>query len=501
MNRTFSSGFYLAILASTTYGAWTVLASPTNTKNNPPLKTKLKTDLSANSDTKPNTKMDAKMDSNKIIGTWQGSLPVGNGMTLPLVFHFAGSESNLSGTLDSPAQNASDIKFDTITLHTDGTILAIIAKLHAQFEGRLESGKMIGAWKQGAVSLPLSLARSSGYQAPKRSQEPQPPFPYDSEQVSFKNGDVEISGTLTLPKGKKSCPAVVLLHGSGPHDRDETIFFHKPFLVLADYLTQRGIGVLRYDKRGCGKTTGDYKNATSADFAGDGLAAINFLKTIDRINPVKIGLVGHSEGGLLAPIIADKSSDVSYIVMMAGAALPGDEILIGQVKKLGEGGGLTKQRLDVECQLARETYSILKTEPDDKLAIEKIKAMRHRINPHDDAAADKELSAELAVMTSPWYRYFVTYDPRPMLSKVHCPMLAINGERDTQVLASENLDAIKKAVESNGNKQLTVVTLPGLNHLFQTCTTGLPQEYSKIEETISPVALRAIGDWIAQRTE
>lgn len=456
------------------------------------------------SGTKSNTKLDSqmntKMNNDKILGTWQGSLPVGNGMTLPLVFHFNESGPNISGTLDSPAQNATDIKFDTISVHPDGTIVAVIAKLHAQFEGRLQSNKLAGTWKQGGSSFPLSLARSSGYQAPKRTQEPQPPFPYDSEQVSFKNGDVEISGTLTLPKDAKSSPVVVLLHGSGPHDRNETIFFHKPFLVLADYLTKRGIGVLRYDKRGCGKSTGDYKNATSNDFAGDGVAAINYLKTNTRVNPAKIGLLGHSEGGLLAPIIADKTPDVSFIVMMAGSALPGDEILIGQVKKLGAGGGLSKQRLELECQLARETYAILKAEPNDKVAIDKIKTMRHRLNPNEDAAADKDLSAQLAVMTSPWYRYFVSYDPRPMLSKVHCPMLAINGERDTQVLASENLDAIKNAVESNGNKQLTVVLLPGLNHLFQTCTTGLPQEYSKIEETISPAALTVIGDWIAKQT-
>ncbi len=450
---------------------------------------------------KTDTKMNTKLDNDTVLGTWQGSLPIGNGMTLPLVFHFAGSETNPTGTLDSPAQNATDIKFDTITLQPDGTILAVIEKLHAQFEGRLGNSKLTGLWKQGGTSFPLSLERSSGYKAPHRSQEPQPPFPYDSEQVSFKNGDVEISGTLTLPKDKKSCPVVVLLHGSGPHDRDETVFFHKPFLVLADYLTKRGIGVLRYDKRGCGKTTGDYKKATSTDFADDGLAAVNFLKTNARVNPAKIGLLGHSEGGLLAPMIVDKSGDVSFVVMMAGAALPGDEILIGQVRRLGEGGGLSKQRLDLECQLARETYAILKAEPDDKLAIEKIKEMRHRLNAHDDEAAGKDLSAQLAVMVSPWYRYFVGYDPRPMLAKVHCPMLAINGERDAQVLATENLDAIKKAVESNGNKQLTVVMLPGLNHLFQTCTTGLPQEYSNIDETISPKALTVIGDWIAKQTE
>ncbi|CAN5454561.1 alpha/beta fold hydrolase [soil metagenome] len=443
------------------------------------------------------------MDKDQALaGTWQGSLAVGNGMTLPLVFHFVESESGFTGSLESPAQGKSDIKFDTITLHPDGTFLAAVEKLHAQFEGRFESSKLVGVWKQSGSSLPLSLARSAGYQPPKRSQEPQTPFPYASEEVSFKNGDVAISGTLTLPKNAESCPIVILLHGSGPHDRDETIFFHKPFLVLADYLTKRGIGVLRYDKRGCGKTTGDYKKSTSSDFADDGLAAVNFLKTNARVNATKIGLLGHSEGGLLAPIIASKSTNVSFIVMMAGAALPGDEILIGQVRQLGGSGGLTKQRLDLECQIARDTYAILKTEPDDKLAIEKIKKMRHRLNPDDESGTTgKDMDAQLAVLTSPWYRYFVAYDPRPMLSKVHCPMLAINGDHDTQVQATENLAAITKAVESNGNKKLTVIKLPGLNHLFQTCTTGLPHEYATIEETISPKALTVIGDWIAKQTE
>lgn len=435
-------------------------------------------------------------------GTWQGSLAVGNGMTLPLVFHFAESESGISGSLESPAQGKADIKFDTVTLHPDGTFFAAVEKLHAQFEGRFESDKLVGVWKQSGSSLPLSLARTAGYHAPKRPQEPQAPFPYDSEEVSFKDGDVEVSGTLTLPKNTKSCPVVVLLHGSGPHDRDETIFFHKPFLVLADYLTKRGIGVLRYDKRGCGKTTGDYKTSTSANFADDGLAAVNFLKNNARVNPTKIGLIGHSEGGLLAPIIANKSADVNFIVMMAGAALPGDQILLGQVKTLGGSGGLPKQRLELECQIAQATYAILKTEPDDKLALEKIKEMRHKLNPQEElGATNKDVEAQLAVLVSPWYRYFVAYDPRPMLSKVHCPMLAINGDHDTQVLATENLAEITKAVESNGNKKLTVVKLPGLNHLFQTCSTGLPQEYSTIEETISPKALAVIGDWIAKQTE
>ncbi len=375
----------------------------------------------------------------------------------------------------------------------------MVDKLHAQFEGRLQSGQLVGVWKQSGSSLPISLARTAAYQAPKRSQEPRPPFPYDSEEVSFKDGDVEISGTLTLPKNNRSCPAVILLHGSGPHERDETIFFHKPFLVLADYLTKRGIGVLRYDKRGCGKTTGDYKKSTSTDFADDGLAAVNFLKKTDRVSPTKIGLVGHSEGGLLAPIIANKSTDVSFIVMMAGAALPGDEILIDQVKKLGESEGMTKERLALECELARKTYAILKAEPDDKLAVEKIKEM-NRLNRSEASTMGGDLDGQLAVMTSPWYRYFISSDPRPMLSKVQVPMLAINGDHDTQVLATENLAAITKAVESNGNKKLTVVNLPGLNHLFQTCTTGLPGEYATIEETISPKALTVIGDWIAKQT-
>jgi len=452
---------------------------------------------------KKNAKLETKMPNDKVpTGTWQGSLAVGNGMTLPLVFHFAEVESGLTGSLDSPAQNQFGIKFDTITMRANGTLFAAIEKLHAHFEGRFESTKLTGTWNQSGSSLPLTLSHTAGYHAPKRLQEPQAPFPYDSEQVSFKNGDVEISGTLTLPIDAKSCPVVVLLHGSGPHDRDETIFFHKPFLVLADYLTKRGIGVLRYDKRGCNKSTGDYKKSTSNDFADDGLAAINFLKTDARIDPTKIGLLGHSEGGILAPIIASKSTDVSFIVMMAGTALPGDEILIGQVKKLGEGGGLSAQRIDLECRLARETYAILKAEPDDKLAIEKIKAMRHRLNPTGEPTApDKNFDSQLTALTSPWYRYFIAYDPRPTLSKVQCPVLAINGDHDTQVPATENLDAISKAFESSGNKKLTIVKLAGLNHLFQTCSTGLPQEYATIEETISPKALAIIGDWIAKQTE
>lgn len=464
-------------------------------------------------------------------GTWQGSLKVGNGMELPLVFHFKFEGGKYTGTLDSPAQGALGMQFDAVAVDASGKIQAGIAKLHASFDGVLQPGQksITGNWVQMGAALPISLSQVESYVGPRRPQEPKPPFPYKCEDVQFKDGDAVLSGTLTVPAGgaagvgaasdpgsalgagsvstaderasARTYPAVVLIHGSGPHDRDETIFSHKPFLLLADYLTRRGIVVLRYDKRGCGKSTGNIKAATTKDFSDDALAAVEFLKTRAEVDESRIGLIGHSEGGVIAPCVAGQSSDVHFIVLMAASALPGDQILLSQVRALSRDS--SKAELAKNLEIASSTYAILKAEPDNAKAVEQIKAMRKRLGAPEytssgqlQQAAQQELNAGLPAMTSAWYRYFISFDPREALAKVKCPVLALNGELDSQVPASQNLAAIKSSLEAGGNKNLTVVTLPGLNHLFQHCKSGLPGEYASIEETISPSVLKQIGDWI-----
>jgi hypothetical protein len=443
-------------------------------------------------------------------GTWQGSIDVGHGMSLPLVFHLKQADSKYAGTFDSPMQGSSGTQFDSVVVDSSGKVAAHFAKTSIIYSGTLAADKesIVGTFTQGGVPFALTLQRVDTYHGPNRPQEPKPPFPYKSEDIKFENGSVTINGTLTVPEGSGPFPAVVLVHGSGPHDRDETIFLHKPFLVLADCLTRHGIAVLRYDKRGCGKSTGDYNAATIRDFASDAAKAVAFLQTRPDISAKKIGLIGHSEGGVVAPMVAVENPQVDFIVMMAGSVFPGDIILLGQVKALAESQKAAKETIDKDLEVSRQTYAIIKKEKDDDKAIAEIKALHVRLDASESAwtgsekeAFAKKQDAQLRFMVGPWYRFFLSYDPRPTLEKVRCPVLALNGDKDTQVIAKDNLDAIKTCLAKGGNINLTIVELPGLNHLFQTCQSGYVGEYASIEETMSPKVLQTIVEWIDARVK
>ncbi len=435
-----------------------------------------------------------KATPHNIVGTWSGTLVLPNSLTMPLVFRFAELKGVYSGSLESPSQSSQQIDFDSVGQDENGNIHAKIAKLLAEFSGHLEEdGKVLkGTWTQNGQSMPASFKSVGEYSAKKHAQEPIPPFPYSSEDISFKSGDHQISGTITFPRGASNSPAIVLIHGSGPHDRDENILGHKPFLVLADHLTKNGIAVLRYDKRGCKKSTGNYSSATSADFADDAVAAVEFLKTRSEIDQKHIGLLGHSEGGVIAPMVANRMpNDISFVVLMAGSALTGEKILLGQVRALSANPtDATK-----ELTLASKTYEILKAEPNNDKAMDKILLMRKEIG-KDDSKNLADVKRDLAALTSPWYRYFISYDPSVELSKLKSPVLAINGDKDKQVLADENLARIKECLQSAGNTKVRIEKIPNTNHLMQTCATGMPQEYSATDETISPAVLKLISDWI-----
>lgn len=435
-------------------------------------------------------------------GTWQGDLDLGNGLKMPLVFHFSQTADAYTGTLDSPTQNATGIAIDTITISLDGKLKATMSKLAAELEVsvNMTNNTLSGTFTQRSFPMQIELQAVDSYIAPNRPQEPKPPFAYTTEEVSFSSGNHTICGTLTRPKGDKKLPCVVLLHGSGPHDRDESIFGHKPFLLLTDYLTNRGFAVLRYDKRGCHKSTGDYKSSTSKDFADDGIAAVKYLRTRQDIDASLIGLIGHSEGGVLAPMVANALPDnVKYIVLLAGNALSGEEILLGQVGALS---GNQTDKTTKQIELARRSYEIVKAEPDNEKAIQKIMEMRESLKADDakDPHGAAKLKAGLEALTSPWYRYFISYDPSIELSKTHCAVLALVGDRDIQVRADENLAVIERCLKAAGNQHFKTQKLPELNHLLQTCTTGMPDEYSKIEETISPQVLQIVGDWLVEQT-
>ncbi|MGO9088445.1 MAG: alpha/beta hydrolase family protein [Candidatus Sulfotelmatobacter sp.] len=432
-----------------------------------------------------------------IDGAWMGSLDTGGGK-LRVVFHIVNTEDGLTATLDSPDQGAKDIPTTSVT--RDGAKLKIEAKsIGGIFEGTIAAdlSSIDGKWTQGGGTLPLLLKRVKD-QAElelKRPQNPVKPYPYREDEVTYDNKEqnVTLAATFTIPQGTGPFPAVVLITGSGPQDRDETLLGHKPFLILSDYLTRHGIAVLRADDRGVGKSTGVFAKATTADFATDTEAGVAYLKTRPEVNPHEIGLIGHSEGGVIAPMIAARNKDVAFIVMMAGTGVPGDQVLAAQGEAIQVASGKSPEEAAKDAAKERELLTLVETEKDQAVLEKELKAKLAGEVP------EAQIGMQIAQVTSPWFRYFLTYDPATALRKVTCPVLVLNGEKDKQVLPSQNLPPIRKALEEAGNKHFEIDELPGLNHLFQTAKTGSPAEYAEIEETMSPVALQKIADWILKQ--
>ncbi len=442
-----------------------------------------------------------------LTGDWFGSLTAG-GATLRLVAHFISTpDGPFNGTLDSVDQAANGIPFSQVTLTKNAVHLESKA-IGALYDGKLSAdGKVIvGTWSQGNGALPLTWTRTDHPPTLNRPQEPKPPFPYTVKEVTFPDAaaGVTLAGTLTEPTGSGPFPAVLLIAGSGPNDRNETIFGHKSFWVLADALTRRGLAVLRYDKRGIGASTGDYKAATSADFANDAEAGLKYLQTLPEISPGQIGLIGHSEGGLIAPMIAARSRDVAFIVLLAGPGQTGEQILLKQGALIGRAEGASAAQIAENQAVQKKMFAVMKRETSpavaEKQARQVVTEALAKATPQERKKIGNPkafVDAQSSVAASPWFRYFLTYDPIPALKKVQCPTLALDGSRDLQVPPQEDLAAIKAALKAGGNTDYTVKELPGLNHLFQTATTGSPSEYARIEETFSPAALTLIGDWIA----
>ena len=441
------------------------------------------------------------------IGIWQGTLDVGGGNNLRIVFHISEEADSLRGAMDSPDQGAFGIPVTSIEIFSD-SIRLNVQSINGYYLGKLEkiSLKITGIWNQNGRAFPLNLKKTNKVEEVKRPQEPKKPYPYKEEQVKFQNkkADITLAGTLTLPESGNNLPAVVLITGSGPQDRNETIYNHKPFLVLADYLTRKGIAVLRYDDRGFDESGGNFSTATTQDFVTDALAAVDYLLSRKEINPKEIGLIGHSEGGLIAPLAAVKSDNVGFIVLMAGPGLPGEDILKMQSELILKANGADEDYIQKTKTLNNAAYSLIKTEKDSIQLREKLDSLFiNYINsfPENERAKlgkdpEKIFKSQINFITSPWFKYFLTYDPRPTLKKVKVPVLAIDGSKDLQVPPKEDLEAISKSLGEGGNKNFKVEELQGLNHLFQTANTGSPAEYAKIEETISPKALKVIGDWI-----
>lgn len=338
-----------------------------------------------------------------------------------------------------------------------------------------------------------------------RPQEPQKPYPYYSEDVIFKNKQegIRLAGTLTLPQKDGIFPAVILISGSGPQNRDEALAGHKPFLILADYLTKNGIAVLRYDDRGTALSEGNFNEATSLDLATDVESALAYLKTRKEINTQKIGLVGHSEGGLIAPLVAADSKDVAFIIMLAGPGIPGDKILLIQQRLIAKVSGTSKQEIKVTERINRRIFNLVKTATNTsslKTDLRTNLKLFLNENPNfkipDGMSNDTFINLQIETYTTPWMQYFIKYDPTPTLKKVSVPVLALNGAKDLQITAKENLRTIKKAFRKAKNKRVSIKKLPSLNHLFQESNTGLPNEYELIEQTYSPKMLEEVLNWL-----
>lgn len=472
---------------------------------------------------------DPKPKAKGVEGLWEGKLTIKAGLELRLAFKFTRDGDALKGTMDSPDQGARDLPLDEVTFK-DGTVSLAFKKAAITYSGKLnaEGTAIEGTFVQGDAKLPLNLKRVDKLSRPNRPQEPKPPFPYKAEDVTYENAPakVKLAATLTLPEGKGPFPAVVLITGSGPQDRDETVMEHKPFLILADHLTRKGVAVLRADDRGVGKSTGDFAGATTLDFMEDALAGVAYLRTRPEIDTKRIGLIGHSEGGLIAPMAAVKNKDVAFIVMLAGPGLPGSDILAMQSDIVTRGSGVPPRVADWILGLHKKVVASVLREKDDKKAREAIRAAiaeeLKTLRPEDQKTVLAVLQMSVAVdekkakedpegairsalelasetLLSRWFRYFLAYDPRPTLAKVTCPVLALNGEKDAQVPSKANLDAVAAALKEGGNKDATTREMPGLNHLFQTCKTGLPGEYALIEETFAPAALEEISSWVLKR--
>jgi fermentation-respiration switch protein FrsA (DUF1100 family) len=435
-------------------------------------------------------------------GAWQAALE-GNGMRLRLQLHVAhDDQKQLVAALDSPDQGVSGLPAVKVSQKAAAFHFEIPV-VNGVYDGTLNATKLAitGTWAQNGVEQKLVFQRSDQLLELLRPQNPVKPYPYKEEELTFPNAKAKISlaGTLTLPPGPGPFPAAILISGSGPHDRDESLAGHRPFLVLADHLTRKGIAVLTFDKRGIGKSTGDFASGTMEDFTGDTEAALAYLNTRKEIDPKKIGLISHSEGGLIAPLVATNSPTVAWIVLLAAPGLKGEDVLLLQSELILRAAGVNDGEVARTLAFNKQTYAIVRQEKDPAALEAKLDELVQSTST-GAALPPAAVQAQVRLLVSPWFRFFIDYDPVPTLQKTLCPLLALNGEKDLQIPPKENLAKIQKALRDAGNHDSQTTELPGLNHLFQHAPTGSPTEYGGILETMAPEALNAVSDWVLKHT-
>ncbi|SMO67736.1 alpha/beta hydrolase family protein [Solitalea koreensis] len=443
--------------------------------------------------------------SANISGDWFGRVDLG--ISLRLAFHISEQGNAFKATMDSPDQKAFGIAVDKITINND-TLQLSIERIGFNYVGVVNKDfqQINGKLSQGSISKELNLSRSEVKKdAANRPQEPKPPFEYVNEDISFHNtkDSVTLSGTFSHPSTSGKYPVLVLISGSGPQDRDETMADHKPFLVIADYLVKNGFAVLRYDDRGFGKSTGSFANSSLYNFAEDAKAAVRYLKTRNDVDQKNIGLIGHSEGGYIAPMIAAQSKDIAYIVLLAGPGIKGSDVILTQNRLIRAANHTPEERINQESDLIKNCTSITASgsKKNNQQLRTQFEAFWNLLSPiEQQALGSKEAFVEsrTEIWTAPWYSDFIHFDPSIYLQKVKCPVLAMNGTKDLQVEYQSNLEALSRNLSIAKNKHCTFAAMEGLNHLFQTATTGTIDEYEQIEETFSPKALKLMSDWLKQ---
>lgn len=419
-------------------------------------------------------------------GDWRGTISLG-AVKLRAALHLGDTS-----TFDSPDQG---VRGMPARMTVDGRNVTVNIEGLGVFAGTLSADDNVleGVLTQGQAAIPIRFERGV-FSVANRPQTPIAPFPYRVENVSYDNieqPDVRLAGTLTSPRGRGPFPAVLLITGSGPQDRDETVFDHKPFLVLADALTRRGIAVLRVDDRGVGGSSRGRQHPTTADFATDVEAGLAWLRRRNDIDPSRIGLIGHSEGSLTATMIASRDQAVAFALLWAGSGVSGQQLLVEQARALSLSSGASQETAQNVAELQRAVLEAVIAEPD----VARLRTSLSRITASRGVAPIGEDAAR--ALSSPWYRHFLTFDPAPALRNVRVPVLALLGGRDVQVPADQNAPVLRAALGSN--RGATVEVLPGLNHLFQTAQTGAPDEYGSIDETIAPFALARMVDWVVEK--
>ncbi len=435
-------------------------------------------------------------------GDYLGTIQIPSaGVKLRIALHIVKeADGAWKGSVDSLDQGARGLP---VKLTIDGKAIRFSSNVGMSYEGQFnEAGTEIeGTAVQGPQKMALHFKKVDKIEEARRPQHPKRPFPYGEEEAVVQSGKIKLGGTLTLPKGDGPFGAVIFLTGSGAQDRDETLFEHKPFLVLSDLLTRAGYATLRMDDRGVGKSGGMLAYSNIDDLAGDAIAMFEFLKTRKEINPAKIGFLGHSEGGVTGPLAASKVKDAAFVIMLAGTGVPGDEILYEQGQAGLKAAGAPPQQLAFQLALQKKFVPLVKEETDNAVLSRKIQEAWTQLKEENPMAkaAEAQIGPSLQQFLLPTLQGFIRHDPRPVLAELKCPVLALNGTLDTQVLSYQNLPAITAALTKANHADFTIVSLPRLNHLFQNAQTGALNEYGQIEETMSPRVLDLIAQWLKAR--